>query len=273
MKQNKVPTRRTDDAFIATQTKTGAVIATPVEAALTAALIGGRFDVFIVDPAVSTHHVSENDNMAIDAVAKTFGRIAGNADCAVEAVHHTRKTGGAMATIEDIRGASAWGAAARAVRTLNRMSKDEGADGGKERFYFRADSDGNLSPPSATEWFNLASVGLGNDSGGPLDDQDYVGVVTQWKWPNPFDGVTVSDLRKAQAAIATGGPWRESSQAKDWAGNAVATAMGLDPSDKAHRTKISELLNVDQERHVQGRGWRRRQTHAAQIHRGRGAGG
>jgi hypothetical protein len=58
------------------------------------------------------------------------------------------------------------------------------------------------------------SVGLGNGSGGLVDDQDYVGVVIPWKWPNSFEGVTVADLRKAQAAVAAG-RWRESPQAKD----------------------------------------------------------
>ena len=69
--------------------------------------MAGKFDVFTLDPFVSTHHVSENDNMMIDAVAKTFGRIAGKANVAVEAVDHTRKLGGAAATIDDSRGASA----------------------------------------------------------------------------------------------------------------------------------------------------------------------
>ena len=71
-----------------------------------------------------------------------------------------------------------------------------------------------LSPPSPTEWFHLKSVGLRNGSGGLVDDQDYVGVVIPWKWPNSFEGVTLADLRKAQAAVAAG-RWRESPQAKD----------------------------------------------------------
>jgi hypothetical protein len=238
---------RDTEIIVATQTKSGAVIATPVEDALTAALIDGEFDVFIVDPAVSIHHVSENDNMAIDAVAKTFGRIGGNANAAIEAVHHTRKLGGAMATIEDSRGASAWTAAARDVRVLNRMCQEEaeraGIETGNERRYFRADSDGNLAPPAAAEWFHLASEGLGNGSDGPIDDQDCVQVVTQWTMPNAFAGVTVSDLRKVQSAIAEG-RWRENSQAKDWAGIAVAGVMNLDAANKAHRAKIIGLLKV-----------------------------
>jgi AAA domain len=239
---------RDTEIIVATQTREGTVIATPVEAALTAALIEGQFDVFILDPAVSVHHVSENDNMAIDGVAKTFGRIAGKANVAIEAVHHTRKLGGVAATMEDARGASAWTAAARDVRVLNRMTTDEGKNAGietgRERLYFRADSDGNLSPAAATSWFHLASVGLGNHSGPSANDQDTVGVVTTWQWPDAFEGVTVNDLRKAQAAIRDGGPWRENSQAKNWAGNAIAKAMGLDPTDKADRAKVAGLLKT-----------------------------
>ena len=238
---------RDTEIIVATQTKTGAVIATPVEHGLTAALIDGKFDVFILDPAVSIHRVSENDNMAIDAVAKAFGRIAGKANVAIEAVHHTRKLGGQEATIQDSRGASAWTSAARDVRILNRMSKDEGAkagvEDGKERLYFRADADGNLSPASATEWFNLASIGLGNGSGGPVDDQDYVGVATRWAWPDAFENVTVADLRAVQGAIAAG-RWRESSQAKDWAGYAVAAVLKLDAANRSHKAKIASLLKT-----------------------------
>jgi AAA domain len=238
---------RDTEIIVATQTRTGAVIATPVEAALTAALTDGKFDAFILDPAVAVHRVSENDNMMIDAVAKTFGRIAGRANVAIEAIHHTRKLGGAAATIEDSRGASAWTSAARDVRVLNRMTKDEGGkagiDEGQERLYFRSDTDGNLAPSSATEWFHLASQGLGNGSGGHVDDQDYVGVAAPWKWPDAFDGVTVSDLRRVQTAIAEG-RWRESSQAKDWAGYAVASVLKLDPVSKAHRAKIAGLLKT-----------------------------
>jgi hypothetical protein len=217
---------RDTEIIVATQAKTGgAVIATPVEDALTSALIEGKFDVLTLDPAVSVHRVSENDNMAIDAVAKTFGRISGNANAAIETVHHTRKLGGQEATTEDSRGASSYTAAARDVRALNRMTKDEGAkagiEEGKERLYFKVDTDGNHSPASTTEWFNLASQGLGNGSGGPIDDQDYVGVVVPWKLPDAFEGVTVADLRTVQAAIRVG-RWRENSRAKDWAGPSLA---------------------------------------------------
>ncbi|MGO9419913.1 ATP-binding protein [Roseiarcus sp.] len=82
------------EIVVAEQGRTGTKIAKPVEDALVAALIERKIDVLILDPIVSTHRVSENDNMAIDAVAKTFARIAGRANCAIEGVHHIRKTNG-----------------------------------------------------------------------------------------------------------------------------------------------------------------------------------
>ena len=119
---------------------------------------------------MSIHRVSENDNVAIDAIFKTLGRIAGKADIAVEAVHHTRKLGGAAATIEDARGASAQSAAARNVEMLNRMTKDEAASGhrGRRRApYFRSDSDRNLAavgdrmvPPSSRSDLAMAAAAL-----------------------------------------------------------------------------------------------------------------
>jgi hypothetical protein len=58
-----------------------------------------------------------------------------------------------------------------------------------------------------------------------------------------FDGVEVSHLRAVQTAIEAG-RWRESSQAKDWAGLAVASVMGLDVANKAHKAKIAGLLKT-----------------------------
>src|SRR5208337_3575724 len=155
-----VDSGREMEIVVATQGKTGtAVVSTDVVEGLIAALIEGEFDALIMDPAISTHRTAENDNGAIDLVAKAFARIAEAADVAVEVVSHTRKLGGAAATIEDARGASAWTSAARDVRVLNRMTKDEGAkagiEEGKERSYFRSDADGNLAPATATEWYKL----------------------------------------------------------------------------------------------------------------------
>jgi AAA domain len=240
---------RETEIVIADQVKTGVRIVKPVEDALAMALLAAEIDVVTIDPFVSTHRVAENDNTAIDAVAKTFASIANKANCAVELVHHVRKTGGAEITAEDGRGASALVAAARSVRVLNPMSRDEGEASGvcdERRFYFRSDTGkANLVPPSTkATWFKLQSVPLHNGTpDAPFETGDHVGVATPWTWPDAFDGVTISDLRKVQDAIANG-RWRENAQAKDWAGHAVARVLNLDPTSKAHRAKISSLLKT-----------------------------
>jgi len=66
-----------------------------------------KTDVIIVDPFVSSHHLSENDNMAIDAVAKRRAKIGDILNAAVEVAHHIRKpSAGTMtnATDDDARG-------------------------------------------------------------------------------------------------------------------------------------------------------------------------
>jgi hypothetical protein len=237
---------RETEVILAQQTKSGVVIAVPVVDALTAALKSGGFDVLMIDPFVSAHRVTENDNPAIDAVAKTLGRIAGAANCAIECVHHTRKNGGGEISAEDSRGAGAMVAAARSVRVLNRMSDDEADKAGvaaeDRRSHFRSDIDKlNLAAPSKASWYRLVSIALGNGSGGGVDDQDYVGVVTPWAWPDAFDGVKAGDLLKVQQAVAQG-RWREDLRANDWAGVAISRTLKLDPTDKRDRAKIAAML-------------------------------
>ena len=161
---------------IATQDRNGFTILEPVVDALVAALKARRIDTLVIDPFVSSHGVNENDNNAIDTVAKTYGRVAELANCAIELVHHLRKIGDNEATAESSRGAGALVNAARSCRVLNRMTKDEAAMAGVEnhRSYFRVGDDkNNLAPPTAeSEWFQVESVNLPNG--------DNVGVVVRW---------------------------------------------------------------------------------------------
>jgi AAA domain-containing protein len=235
-----VDTGRKQKIVIAEQTQTGAKIARPIVDAVIATILENKIGVLIIDPFVASHRITENDNGAIELVAAAWAEIADVTGCAIVLVLHTRKTGGAEVTTEDNRGASALLAKARSGRALNQMSADEAAKAGVEdrRSYFRVSTDkANMSKPAdRADWYRLASVDLPNG--------DDVGVATRWQWPDAFEGVTVGDLRKAQAAIRIGGPWRESPQAAAWAGNAIAKAMGLDPTNKADRAKVSALLKT-----------------------------
>jgi hypothetical protein len=236
--------------IIAKQAREGAVIATPIVEAVTATIRENGIDVVSIDPFVSSHRVTENDNNAIETVAKTWAGIADETKAAIDLVHHTRKTGGAEATVEDGRGASALLSAARSARVLNQMAAAEAGKAGVEnpKLYFRIDNGkANLTPPvAAADWYKLVSVDLGNGPKGNLGIEagDNIGVVTAWTFPNAFDGVTVAHLRAAQQAVAAGGPWRENNQAKDWVGKPIAKALKLDPDDKAVKQRVGTLLKT-----------------------------
>lgn len=239
------------ELVVATTTNEGTVIAKPLVDALKEAIVENKIDVFVVDPFVSSHRVSENDNNAIDAVAREWASIAEACNCAIELVHHARKTNGAEVGVEDARGASAQIAAARDVRTLNRMTSDEARKAGVEnhRSYFRVDQGdkSNMAPPAAgATWFFMKSVDLHNPTDGRPGDK--VGVVTPWEWPQPLEGVTDENLHAVQVAIDGGfggQPWRYSSQAGEaWAGRAVANVLGLNVNDPRDKAKINGLLKA-----------------------------
>lgn len=235
---------------IAKQLQFGAEVLEPVVEALAQELLRRRIDVLIVDPFVSSHQVSENDNGAIDLVAKAWGRLADQACCAIELVHHLRKSPeGVEATAESARGAVALVAAARSVRVLNRMTRDEAESAGlpTHRGFFRVGYDKeNLAPASEkADWFRIAGVDLPN---GPVFDGaslpgDSVGVVAPWSWPDPFDGLTDATLIAVQRAVADKG-YRANPQAKEWVGNAVGEVLGLDPADKGNRRRIVAMIKT-----------------------------
>lgn len=213
-------------------------IVRPEIEALAAALTERQIDVLIVDPFVSSHRVSENSSGAIDLVAKEWARLADRCNCAIELVHHTRKTGGQEATTEDGRGSTALLGAARSGRVLNKMSEDDRKKAGVDQdpaTYFGIDRDkANLAPVGARQWIRMASVDLGQG--------DHVGVATSWQWPDAFDGVGVRQLIDVQREVhrrhEAGTPPRASDQAgADWIGSVVADVCGLDVDEDKARIK------------------------------------
>ena len=232
-------TGRETKIIIAEQTRSGAVVARPIVEQVIETIEANRIGLMIIDPFIASHRVTENDTSAIEFVAQTWAEIADVTGCAIELVHHTRKTGGAEVTVEDGRGSSALLAKVRSARVLNTMSEADAAKAGVEnrRFFFRVENGkSSMAPaPDKADWYQTIGVDLGNG--------DNVSVVTRWTWPDAFDGVEASHLRAVQVAIAAG-RWRESTQAKDWAGNAVARVMGLDATNKASKAKIARLLKI-----------------------------
>lgn len=239
-------TGRESEIVLAVNTKDGAQIAQPVVEALSRTIAENEIDVVIIDPFVSSHRIGENDNGAIDLVATTWNRVAEAGRCAIELVHHVRKGTGGEFTVEDGRGAGALLAKARSARVLNPMTKEEAERAGVERAraHFRVDNGkANLAPPpEGSAWFQLVSVSLRNGPDGREDASDHVAVVEAWEWPETMAGVTVDDLRRAQRAVALG-RWRESPQAKDWAGISIAEALGIE-LDKRGKAKMKGLLKT-----------------------------
>ena len=187
---------------------------------------------------MSSHQASENDNGAIDLVAKEWARLADRCNCAIELVHHTRKTNGEDATTESGRGASALLAAARSGRVLNKMHptlREEWGLMDDPATFFGIDRDkANLAPAGKREWRRMATVSLANG--------DNVGVCEVWTPPDTFDGVTVKDLLAVQQAI-DGKGLRYSDQVKEgWAGDVMAETLGLDAT--ADRKRIKKMIEA-----------------------------
>lgn len=234
------------EIVIATESRDGSLIAQPVLDELEATLKDNEIDIFMLDPFVSAHAVSENDNGKINSIVKALRNLCEAVNGAGELIHHTRKANGSSeVTAEDTRGAKSFVDGVRSLRTLNRMSDDEAARFGvdeEERLrLFRVDiGKGNLFPPSARAvWRKLETVGLGNAMDGR--PEDHVGVVTSWKAPGVFDGVTPHDVLRVQQAIFKGS-YRESVQANDWVGKIVAQTLDLDVQEA--KARVKEMLRT-----------------------------
>ncbi len=219
-------------------------------------IIANEIEVAIFDPFVSMHAVSENDNAAINGVIGVLKQLATRCGISIMVVHHTRKPlhGGTVEhTVADARGASALIDAVRDARVLNAMSEAEGrrARVKNHRMYFRADNGkSNYAPPAeATTWYQIVPVTLPNgddweaDVGEPDQPGDSVGVVTLWRFPQVFDGVTADHMRRVRE-IARAGDHRADPQAENWIGNVVAEVLDLEPSDKNDRTRIRAILKA-----------------------------
>lgn len=240
---------RDQPVCIAEEAPNGARIVRPVVDAIVEQIRSLSIDVLTLDPFVSSHAISENDNRAIDLVAKEWSRIADTCNCSINLVHHVRKQNGTEVTAESSRGAVSLIGAARSVIVYNRMSKEEGERAGiepdKRGFYFRTQNDkANLAPAEAADWHRMNNV--------DLDNGDSVGVACPWEWPNAFEGVSTWQLKQVQARVADGN-YRKDSQAADWVGSVVADVCGLDLQRDKPRIKeiVKQWVETDMLRYVE----------------------
>lgn len=239
----------------AVEERDGFRILRPVIEALVAELTTRKIDVLIVDPFVSSHAISENDNGAIDAVAKEWARVAKRASCSIVLVHHTRKLAGQKVTAEASRGAIALIAAARSTLVLNRMDTEEARhfgiseDDERRRLFSVQDDKANRAPAEKAEWYRLASVDLGNGGMDGAIPGDNIGVVTCWSPPDPLAEVPVDALYRVQCEVSRRSDaerYRADVQSPAWVGTLVADVMELSAAakDKADRARINQLLRI-----------------------------
>jgi AAA domain len=235
---------RDQDFVIAAEERSGTKIFEPIVNAIVENVKQHGICQIVVDPFVACYAVSENDNARLEKVTSAWARIANETNCSVELVHHFRKSGNVEPTADDVRGASSIVGAARSVRILAPMSKEQAESSGvADRFRHFSMSYGkaNLFPRSESlDWIELVSVSLGN---GGMRPHDEIGVATRWQWPNALDGLHVADLDKVQDKIASG-EWAENVQASNWAGRAVAEVLDLNADDKAVKARIKSLLKT-----------------------------
>jgi hypothetical protein len=210
-----------------------------------------KVDVLFIDPLVNAHKVSENDNMAMELVAKSFARIADEANCSVMFVHHAKKTYGEDANTDDLRGASALAAAARDVRTVNFMNKGDAEKAGiseaDRKLHLRLDrGKSNLTrPPESADWFKLESVDLGNKGSGEHEPSDLIGIVRSWKFePSSKVEMTPTLFAKCIDAIRAGGPWRADARAENevWVGVPIASVLNLNIGQTQDKSKVTRII-------------------------------
>jgi hypothetical protein len=183
-------------------------------------------------------------------VVTALRRVAEDANCAIELVHHVRKVGDNRVKVDDSRGGSALTAETRSVRVLNRMSRDEAREWkvpDRERAPLVCIDGGgkaNYAPAGApVSWFKMESVSLGNAPGNLMRDADSVGVPVPWIPPPPKteDEIEI-DFETVRPALR-GKQWRESPQATDWIGYRIAEGLGLDvKNDDAAKRKVVNLI-------------------------------
>lgn len=136
--------------------------------ALVAELKSRHIDIFIADPFVTLHRVSENDNMMVDAVMTILRNVAHQAQCALEVAHHLRKLNGEEATVDAIRGAGSIVGACRSVRLVAGMTREEAERYGipeedRRAYLWLQNGKANMLPPThARHWLRMEGVDLGN---------------------------------------------------------------------------------------------------------------
>ena len=201
-------------------------------------------DLLIFDPLQDLSRSPET-NEVFRLLGQRLRRMASQCGVALGLVHHTRKVAnGVTPSIDDARGGGAIRGTARFNRILVAMTEDEGVKAGIEnhRHFLRVgDMESNLAPPSAdvNRWFEKASIQTPNGQ--------YIGAVRPWEWPDAFDGVSPSDARKVQLAVAqmeAEPPLESNRSPQRWVGVVVADVLGLDLDEKVEKARVNMMVKA-----------------------------
>lgn len=168
-------------------------------------------DVCIFDPFIALSGAPENDNTAVDRVAKILTGLAESLDIAIFVAHHFAKGEAAPGDASKVRGASALVDASRFSCTLMPMSADDatyyGVSDDERRSYVRMDdAKANLVARSpAARWFRICGVQIGNGTDA-YPKGDNVHTVEAWTPPETWNGVPVQTLNAILSQIDRGAP-------------------------------------------------------------------
>jgi hypothetical protein len=234
---------------IVTATKKGITVNEALVADVVDFIQANDIGVMIIDPLISSHAVPENDNVAMDMVVKTWGRIAAQTDCDAELVHHTRKAlrGEDSETLaSDARGAGSLIDGVRASRVFNQMTEKEAGDFGVDdrSQYFRVNrGKTNMVIRGNPTWFKLVSVVICNGDPTNPQDGDNVQTVAAWTPPGAFDSVTTAHMHAVRARAAKGTYRLDARTTGDpWIGEVIAEVAKLD--GEKQRSLIESIVKT-----------------------------
>ncbi|OKP81181.1 hypothetical protein BTE77_02390 [Ensifer adhaerens] len=214
---------------------------------MVAEILRREIDVVIIDPFVSTHEAQENDNGAMQRVAAAWTRVADEANCNIELVHHVAKNQGEV-TADSARGGGAFKDKVRSMRVFNVMTKEEAEKAGVEnhRSYFRVDFGKiNMIASGSSQWRRFVSVPLMNGKG-LMKNGDEIGVVEAWSWPASADAVSSvspEELTAIKRKIE-GCECRDNIQSAQWAGYKVAEALRMNMAVPAEKKEVRRMLDA-----------------------------
>lgn len=201
-----------------------------------------KIDCVILDPLQDLSRSPET-NEVMRLLGGRLRRMASKCQLAIGLIHHTRKMqAGVKASIDDMRGGSALRGTARFNRLLVPMSEDDAVKAGLQdhRAHFQVgDIEGNLAPPSSdyAKWYEKISV--------IAENGESVGVISPWKWPDAFDGISPeTSARVRRAVMEAESKLKESDRSPAWAGHFIGNILGIDTQDKGGKDRVRSMIKT-----------------------------